>query len=84
MYPEDSAQGPSSRPPEHPFSPDPAEEIVSSDDDELSPELAAQIRAQQEQLDLEFNTVHNTITQNNKDDEAAAARRRVNRSLDLS
>ena len=78
---ENSLQGPSPRAQEPPFSPTPVEEVISSDDEELGPELEAQLKAQQEQFHLKFNTAHNTITQKNKDDEAAAARRKRNGSL---
>ena len=73
---ENPPQGPSSRAPEHPFRTTPAEEIISSDEEELGPELEAQLKAKQEQLDLEFNTAHNTLTQKNKDAEATTARRK--------
>ena len=76
---EDPPQVPSLQTPEHPFSPAPFEEVVSSDDDELGPELEVELRVQQEQLDLEFNTAHNKITQKHKEDEAAAAPRKEER-----
>ena len=41
FHTEEPPQGPSSLPPEYPFSPAPAKVVLSSDDEELGPELAA-------------------------------------------
>ena len=73
---EEHPPGPSHRVPASPFSPSPEEIIPSDDDDELDADLQAQLKAQQEQLDLEFNTANNAITQKQKEAEAAAAARR--------
>ena len=46
----------------------------SEDDDEVDEVFEAQLREQQAQWDLEFNTTHNTIAEKSKDDAASSAR----------